>query len=335
MTNNKNMTIFQILLITACVSLAGLVQAQDSQPIEVRFSHVAPDDSPKGKMARYFQELVRERIGPDKMVVTVFPEARIIDDERVMDAVLKGKVEIAAPSLSLVKQYSPRYQLFDLPFIFASPAAAEAFLKSDYANRLVRTLERKGFYGFGYMTGGMSQITSNKKVVVPEDLSGMAMSTTSSQVEQAWVEEMEARPVELAFSRVSRAIRRGKVDGQMNVYSNIYANKFHKHQKYILESNHIHQGYIFIASSKFMQGLPQDIREQVKKLMSEAIAYGNDLAKESNEIDRQNIVNSGESEITKLTVDQRQRWIKQMLPFWKRLENEIGKELIQAAASQR
>ena len=328
------MRVIKIVLVVASIVLQSYAAA-NAQPIEVRFSHISSDSSPKGKMARYFQELVRERIGPDKMVVTVFPEARIIDDERVLDAVLDNKVEIAAPSLSLVQPYSARFQLFDLPFIFASPAAAEAFLKSDYALRLMSILNAEGFYGFGYMTGGMSQISSNKKIVLPEDMQGLALSTTSSQVEKSWLEDMSAEPVELAFSRVSRAIRRGKVDGQMNIYSNIYSNKYYKHQKYILESNHIYQGYILLTSSKFMNSLPDDIKKEMQILMEEAIDYGNKLAKESNENDKQKILRSGESEITILTVDERQRWIKKMLPFWRLLEDDIGEGLIQAAASQR
>ncbi len=285
-------------------------------------------------MARYFQTLIRERIGTDIMFVSIFPEGRIVDDIHVMDAVLDNKVEIAAPPLSIVKQYSKRFQVFNLPFIFSSPSAAEAFLQGDYANRLKKTLNQKGFHTFHYLTGGMGQISSSKKLVTPKDMQGLTMRTTSSLIEKSWITDMGATPVELPFTRTSRALRQGRVNAQMNVYSNIYFNRFHQHQDYILESNHTHQGYIVLTSKKFINSLPEDIREKFEQAMNEAIAYGSSLAREQNEQAKQQLLEAG-TIITKLTSDERQKWIKAMLPLWKEMENEIGRELIQAAASQR
>ncbi|MGH1539338.1 MAG: DctP family TRAP transporter solute-binding subunit [Arenicella sp.] len=327
-------TISFTLLITCASFICHSSYSQNENIIEVRFSHVDSDDSPRGKMARYFQNLIRERIGTDKMFVTVFPEGRIVDDVKAMDALLIGKIEIAAPSLSLVKQHSKRFQVFDLPFIFSGPSAAEAFLQGVYAERLMNSLKSSGFTGLGYMIGGMGQISSDKKVVTPQDLQGLSVRTTSSEIEKSWIQNMGALAVELPFSRVSRALRKGRVDAQMSDYSSIQFNRFYKYQQYILESNHTHLGYAVITSQKFLNNLPEDLRDTFQQAMQEAIQYGNALAKEQNAIDRLKLIDSGTT-ITRLSVDQRQQWIKAMLPLWKQKENEIGRELIQAAASQR
>ncbi|RME33105.1 MAG: C4-dicarboxylate ABC transporter, partial [Deltaproteobacteria bacterium] len=47
--------------------------------------------------------------------------------------------------------------------------------------------------------------------------------------------------------------------------------------------------------------------------------------------DRQKIIDSGRSEIIQLTDAQRQQWVEVMKPVWKKFEDQIGKDYIDAA----
>ena len=318
-----------------CCCLCLVTYSAIAEPIVIRLSHVVSPDAPKGKMATKFQNLVRERIGNEKAIVKVYPNSELFSDSKVLEAMLKGEVEIAVPSLSKVKKYSKRFQVFDLPFVFVSPIAAEKFLAGPYGDRLLRTLSSKGFYGLGYLNNGMRQLSANKQILWPADVEGLTYRFSGSDIAKTWLETAGAKPVKLSFSKVYGALKTKEIDGQMNVWSNIYSKKFYEHQKFIVESNHSYLSYMVLASNEFWKKLPNDLRIVLEKCMEDAILYANEIARQKVIADRQAIIDTGLATVYPLTVEQRQAWTDAMLPVWRRFENEIGSELIQAAASQR
>ena len=51
--------------------------------------------------------------------------------------------------------------------------------------------------------------------------------------------------------------------------------------------------------------------------------------------DKENFLTTGASAIHTLTVEERKSWVTAMQPVWNSYKDEIGSELIQAAASAR
>ena len=121
------------------------------------------------------------------------------------------------------------------------------------------------------------------------------------------------------------------MDGQENTWSNIYSQKFHEVQKYITETNHGVIDYMVVANTAFWEKLPKDIRSELEKIMAEVTEKANKLAIDLNEQDKQKIVAAGTSQIIKPTKDELAKWRKAMEPVYKQFEQEIGKDLIDAA----
>ena len=88
----------KILAVTA-VSAMLAVSSAVAAPITIKFAHVVAENTPKGQMANKFRDLVAERMG-DKVVVEVFPNSQLFGDNKVLEAMLLGDVQLAAPSLS-------------------------------------------------------------------------------------------------------------------------------------------------------------------------------------------------------------------------------------------
>ena len=77
--------------------------------------------------------------------------------------------------------------------------------------------------------------------------------------------------------------------------------------------------------------MPADVRATVQKSLTEALAYGNAIAKQKASGDRKLITDSGRSKILDLTDAERQQWVKAMKPVWKKFERQLGKDMINAA----
>jgi TRAP-type C4-dicarboxylate transport system substrate-binding protein len=174
-------------------------------------------------------------------VVEVYPNSQLFGDNKVLQAMLLGDVQIAAPSLSKFKRFTKKLQLFDLPFLFKDMAAVERFQQSDKGQELLNAIRKKGLIGLGY----------------------------------------------------------------------------------------IH--YMVVTSVEFWMDLPDDVRSEVKKALDEAIVFGNRVAAQKSVDDRQRIIDSGRSKVITLSPEERAQWIEVMKPVWKQFEDEIGKELIDAA----
>ena len=85
-------------LLTAAVTTVALTlgaQVATAAPIEIKFSHVVAENTPKGQMAMRFKELVEERLD-GKVTVSVFPNSQLFGDNKVLEAMLLGDVQMAA-----------------------------------------------------------------------------------------------------------------------------------------------------------------------------------------------------------------------------------------------
>jgi C4-dicarboxylate-binding protein DctP len=75
------------------------------------------------------------------------------------------------------------------------------------------------------------------------------------------------------------------VDGQENTWSNVYGQKFFEVQDGVTETNHGIIDYMVVASTEFMDGLPEDVRSQFESILTEVT---NERNAESTAVDLQN-----------------------------------------------
>ena len=322
-----------VTIITLSALLVGITNtAQAAKKITIKFSHVVSENTPKGQMALRFKELVEKRLG-DQVKVQVFPNSQLFGDNKVLEAMLLGDVQIAAPTLSKFSRYTKKLQVFDLPFLFEDMAAVERFQQGPYGQKLLHSLEGKGLVGLGYLHNGMKQLSANDPLRVPADVRGKKFRIMSSDVLQAQFEQLGAIPLKKPFSEVFTLLQTKAIDGVENPWSNIFSKKFFEVQPYITESNHGLVDYMIVTSSEFWSGLDVNSRRVIKKSMDEAILFGNKIAEQKSLTDRQTIIDSRRSTVIKLTNKERQQWIETMKPVWRQFEDEIGSDLINAAVA--
>ena len=312
------------------IALAMGAQAAVAAPIEIKFSHVVAENTPKGQMAIKFKELVAERLA-GKVEVSVFPSSQLFGDNKVLEAMLLGDVQLAAPSLSKLQKYTPELQIYDLPFLFKDMEAVERFQQGPDGQGLLNSLESKGLVGLGYLHNGMKQLSASNPLRVPADAAGRKFRIQTSDVLQAQFEQIGAVPLKKPFSEVFTLLQTQAIDGQENTWSNIYSKKFFEVQPYITESNHGVLDYLVVTSAEFWMSLDDDLRVELKKALADSIAYGNGIAAEKANEDKQKIIDSKRSEIIDLTDAERQQWVDAMKPVWKKFEKDIGANLIDAA----
>ena len=317
------------LACAAILSCAGLVQAAE-EPIIIKFAHVVADNTPKGQGALLFKKLAEERL-PGRVKVEVYPNSSLFGDGKEMEALLLGDVQMLAPSLAKFEQYAKPVQLFDLPFLFDDMAAVDRFQASPQGRALLTSMESKNITGLAYWHNGLKVMSANKPLRDPADARGLKFRVQASAVLEEQFKAVRANPRKMSFAEVYQGLQTGVVNGAENPYSNIYSQKMHEVQKYITESNHGLLDYMLITNTKFWDGLPADVREELDKIIAEVTVEVNKQADALNQGDKQRILDAGTTEILTLTPEQRGQWRDAMQPVWKKFEGEIGADLIKAA----
>lgn len=322
-------------LLTAAATAMGLmlsVATAQADAIKIKFSHVVAENTPKGQMALKFKELAEARL-PGKVVVEVYPNSQLFGDGKVLEAMLLGDVQIAAPSLSKFNKYTKKLQVFDLPFLFKDMNAVAKFQEGPAGQELLNSMSSKGLLGLGYLHNGLKQLSATRELRSPGDADGLKFRIQSSDVIAAQFEAVKATPLKKPFSEVFLLLQTKAIDGQENTWSNIYSKKFFEVQEHITASNHGLIDYLVVTSAEFWNDLPGDVRPVLEGAMKEAIAHGNKIAEEKATSDRKRIADSGRSKILELSDGERAEWVKAMKPVWDKFAGQIGQDLIDAAVA--
>jgi len=319
----------------ACVAVTALLAqpvlaACDDGEVVIKFSHVTNTDRhPKGIAAGLFADRVNAEMN-GKACVEVFPSSQLYNDDQVLEAMLQGDVQMAAPSLSKFETFTKQFRIFDLPFMFKNIDAVDAFQQSDTGQAMKESMTRRGLLGLEFWHNGLKQFSAKVPLLDPSDASGLKFRVQPSDVLVAQMEAIGANPQKMAFSEVYGALQTGVVDGQENTWSNIWGQKFFEVQDGTTETNHGIIDYLVVVSVDWWEGLDGDVRDQLSTILAEVTETRNGEAFAVNEASKASIIEAG-GEIRELTAEQRQAWVDAMRPVWDKFEGDVGADNIAAA----
>lgn len=325
------MTKFKIISSVVALSAMPVIAqaACGSGERVVKFSHVtAVSGHPKGELVAALAERFDERF-EGSMCMEVFPNSTLFNDDKVLEALVLGDVQLAAPDVGKFDAYTKQLQVFNLPFLFDSTEGVQAFTETAQGEEILMSMEDSGIIGLGWVFNGMRQFSANRPLLEPQDAAGLKFRATTSDVTEAMISALDATPQALAFAEVYGALQTGVVDGQENTWSNIYTGKFYEVQDGVTETNHQFLTYLMVTSQEFLDSLGED-RELFTELVDEVSAEYNAKANEANAAARQAIIDNGGT-VRELSDEQRAAWVDVMKPVWGQFEDEIGAEVIAVA----
>ncbi|MDF0599017.1 TRAP transporter substrate-binding protein [Psychromarinibacter halotolerans] len=319
-----------VALVLAAQSATAQGDACSDGEIVVKFAHVTNSDRhPKGIAASLLAERVNAEMD-GTMCMEVYPNSTLYNDDQVLEAMLQGDVQLAAPSLSKFETFTKQFRIFDLPFMFKNIDAVDAFQTSEAGEAMKSSMERRGLMGLEFWHNGMKQFSANVPLIEPGDAAGLKFRVQPSDVLVAQMEALDASPQPMAFSEVYGALQTGVVDGQENTWSNIYGQKFFEVQDGTTETNHGVLDYLVVASVDWLDSLDADVRDQFLTILEEVTMERNAAVGEVDAEARAAILEAG-GEIVELTAEQREAWVEAMKPVWEQFEGDVGADNIAAA----
>jgi C4-dicarboxylate-binding protein DctP len=325
----KTGLIVTVVFLAAALLLYGGIA--NAQKIEVKFSHVVADLTPKGQAAMKFKELLDKTGVFD---VKLYPSSMLYGDKEELEALRANNVQVIAPSMTKMVGFNPQFQIVDMPFLFASDDAVDAFWASDKGKEMFNSLRRAGFLGIAMWPNGFTQFINQKRPLkMPADFKGLKLRVQSGGLLDARNKTLGAGSQTMAFAEVYQALNSKAIDGLDNTFNNHETMKFYEVAKYLTIGNFTRIDYIVMTNVKFWDSLKPDQQKLFTDAMKQASAYEGNLSEELNGKSLEIMKKSGKVEVYTLTPAERQEFVKVLAPLYQQYEDKIGKANLDYAKS--
>jgi tripartite ATP-independent transporter DctP family solute receptor len=118
---------------------------------------------------------------------------------------------------------------------------------------------------------GFRQTTSSTRPINgPEDFKGFKIRVPVSPLWTSMFKAFEAAPTSINFSEVYSALQTRVVEGQENPLAIISTAKLYEVQKYCSLTNHMWDGFWFLANRRALEAVPAELRTIVAKHINAA-----------------------------------------------------------------
>ncbi|ARK30146.1 TRAP transporter substrate-binding protein [Halalkalibacter krulwichiae] len=295
---------------------------------EMKLAVATPEERSLTQGLYKFQEIVESETG-GSIKVEVFPNGQLGGDREVFEGLQFGTIEGTTISTGPVAQFAPRFQMFDLPFLFPNTEVAYEILDGSIGEDLLGDLPEQGVIGLNYWENGFRHLTNNgKEVASLEDIKGLKIRTLENELHIDMWRELGANPTPMAFTELFAALQQGVVDGQENPAGNVTTSKFYEVQDYLTKTGHIYNASLFMISETFWNTLTDEEQEIVRKAADEARDYQRELNQQE-EIEAFTFLEENGMTIIELSDEAQQKIFDQVQPVYEKYSASIGEELVQ------
>jgi len=210
---------------------------------------------------------------------TVYHNGTLGNSTSMVEGVQQGTVDFAVTGNAYYSGLVPEIQVFELPYLFQDRAEAEKVLDSEVADELLAKFEAKGMKGMAFWSIGFRSLTNNiRPVKSPADTKGLKLRTLPAPVQIKLWSLLGAISTPIDSSEVYTSLQQGTVDGQENLLTDIYFNKYYEVQKYMTMTKHTFTPFMLSMSLSTWKKLSADQQTAVLKAVDDATAATNKAA---------------------------------------------------------
>ena len=267
-------------LVVAIAALTPFVAAQ-AQERAFKLALQNPKGHPLATGAEKFAEIVAAKSG-GKLKVNVFAGGTLGGDAPNVSALQGGTIEMVLLNSGILASQVKSFEAYDLPFMFANPAEADAVVDGPFGQKMHASLTEKGIVGLAYFELGFRNITNSKRPInTVEDIAGLKLRVIPNAINVDWVKALGANPTPLAFPEVYAALEQKAIDGQENPLNVILANKFAEVQKFLAITNHQYNPQSLIFSKKVWDTLGAPEKKILQDAAVEAAVFQRKTSREA------------------------------------------------------
>ncbi|RZL53609.1 MAG: TRAP transporter substrate-binding protein, partial [Variovorax sp.] len=184
--------------------------------------------------------------------IKIFPNNQLGGDTDMLAQVRSGGIEFFTPSALVIATLVPVAAINAIGFAFSDYGQVWSAMDGKLGAHVREAIGKTRLYAFEKMwDNGFRQTTSSKAPVTSaKDLDGLKIRVPVSPLSISMFKSLGASPASLQFSEVYSSLQTKIVDAQENPLPIIQVAKLYEVQKFASLTNHIWDGYWFVANGR-------------------------------------------------------------------------------------
>jgi tripartite ATP-independent transporter DctP family solute receptor len=267
---------------TASVAMVSTFGARaQSAEFTYKYANNLPVTHPMNLRAKEAADKIKQETN-GRVEIQIFPNNQLGSDTDMLSQVRSGGVEFFTLSPLILSTLVPNASISGIGFAFpnydtvwkAMDGELGAYVRGQITKANLVVMDKIWDNGFRQIT------SSNKPIQTPDDLKGFKIRVPVSPLWTSMFSAFGSAPASINFAEVYTALQTKVVDGQENPLAIVSTAKLFEVQKFVSMTNHMWDGFWFLANRRAWERLPEDLRSVVAKhLNASAVEERADVAK--------------------------------------------------------
>jgi len=262
------------------IGAPSVARAQAAE-FSYKYANNLPDAHPLNIRAKEMAAAIKTET-KGRFDLQIFPNNQLGSDTDMLSQIRSGGVEFFTLSGLILATLVPAASINGIGFAFpdydtvwkAMDGDLGAYVRGQITKANLVVMDKIWDNGFRETT------SSTKPIVGPDDLKDFKIRVPVSPLWTSMYKAFGAAPASINFSEVYSALQTKIVEGQENPLAIISTAKLYEVQKYCSLTNHMWDGFWFLANRSAWEKLPEDVRAIVaKNINAAAIKERVDVAK--------------------------------------------------------
>ena len=260
---------------------APLVARAQKAEFTYKFANNLPDTHPLNVRAREMAAAIKTETN-GRFDLQIFPNNQLGADTDVLSQLRSGAVEFFTMSGLILAILVPSASINGMGFAFPDYPTVWKAMDGDLGAYVRKEIAKANIVAFEKIwDNGFRQTTSSTRPIKgPDDFKGFKIRVPVSPLWTSMFRAFGAAPASINFNEVYSALQTKIVEGQENPLAIISTAKLYEVQKFCSLTNHMWDGFWFLANRRAWEKVPEDVRTIVAKhINAAAVKEREDVAK--------------------------------------------------------
>jgi len=268
--------------------------ARAAPEFSLKYANNVPVTHPLNVRAKEAMDRIKAQTN-GRVEIEIFPNNQLGSDTDMLSQLRSGAIEFFTLSGLILSTLVPVASINGIGFAWSSydqvwPAmdgGLGAYIRAQITKAGLHAMEQAWDNGFRQIT------SSTRPIKTPDDLKGFKIRVPPSPLWTSMFKAFDAAPTSINFSEVYSALQTKVVEGQENPLAVIFFAKLYEVQKYLSQTNHMWDGFWFLANGKAWQGLPADLRDVIAKNLNQSARDQREDVKKANDTLQADLTSKG------------------------------------------
>jgi tripartite ATP-independent transporter DctP family solute receptor len=253
----------------ATLAMPAIVKA--APEFKLKFANVMPVDHPLNTRMTEASKLIQQQTD-GRVEIQVFPASQLGTDADMLSQLRSGALDFFAQSGLIVATLVPVASITGVGFAFKDYDQVWKAVDGPLGKHIVNAFEKVSLSAFDKMwDNGFRQTTSLRKPIkTPDDLKGFKIRVPPSPLWTSLFKALGAAPTSIPWGETYSALQTRVADGLEAPLAGIYFSKMYEVQKYLSRTNHMWDGFWFLANKSNFEAMPNSTRDIIIKNVNEA-----------------------------------------------------------------